>query len=531
MFSVEKIASDYEFLSKCNTIQRVNSNVRLLVKVSENEEKPVFFYDFFGSIFKIKNATNVQLMNKIEEHDGFTSQILLALTEKKLYIVSFCSFHKRNDVLSQSSARFRFLTSIGVNRLSNSIITTSKNIYTLPQLRFISKNGWYYMAWHMNNHVAAGNKAEIIKFNHHDVMTYTVQQNALLIGRDNTHNALPKYVITSDEIFDVDSFRTYDLKDLFSTHKLYYKNLFYRIFSTPSDKKFLFVCKNDVNFRNLKNSKTNYFSRGLCVSGFLYDLENHTIILGNEETPNKPWLKFFLYDDGIPHVYKTTSTLGEDMFGIFFYDKKKNKFSKIFAKDKPIFVSYQKIDNSFVTSKIRYIFMTAMDKENHDFPESSVTRDIVSSDIMLAIDENLSIVNADSYVQLASVVFTSDDLPIIDISKVRAKAFYLSGSDAIILKSYKGQFGENVLMFLNDGPHINYSLSFFNYQRMVLGLDTTKRANRHYTNSEYIKVMCALNDFENETFIVNLQTHKTYTLDAFSSYLAEKTSETINKTE
>lgn len=519
MFTVEKITSDYEFLGKCNTIQRVKPNVRLLVNVSEDEEKPIFFYDFFGTVFKIENATNVQLMNTIEEHDGFTSQVLLALTEKVLYIVSFCSYHNRNDVLSQSSARFRFLTYIDTHRLSSAVLTTSKNVYTLPQLRFVSKDGWNYIVWNMNNHVAAGNKADIVRFNNHDAMAYTIPHNAVLMNRDNTHNTLPKYVITCDEIFDVDSFRTYNLKDLFSTHKLYYKNLFYRIFSTGSGRKFLFIYKNDVNFRSLRNSKNNHFSKGISVNGFLYDLENHDIILGNEETPGKPWLKFFLYDDMIPHVYKTTSELGENVFCICFYDNNKHKFSKIFAKDKPIFVSYQKMNDSFLMSKSRYIFMTAADKENHDFPKNSIIREIVSADIMLAIDENLTIENADSYVKLASVIFTSDDLPIVDISKFEAKAFYLSGSDAIILKSYKGELGENVLMFLNNGTHINYSLSFFDYQRVVLGLNTKKRANCHYANSEYIKVMCAQNDFENETFIVNLHTHKIYTIDEFARHL------------
>ena len=73
----------------------------------------------------------------------------------------------------------------------------------------------------MNNHIASGKNAVIVKFNYHDAMTYTVCSNANIINRDTTHNKLPKYVVTSEEIFDVDSFRSFNIKKLFSTDGSY----------------------------------------------------------------------------------------------------------------------------------------------------------------------------------------------------------------------------------------------------------------------------------------------------------------------
>lgn len=526
MFNIEKIVKDSEFLNSCDLVQRCNPSIKLLVKVSD-DEKPTFFYDFFGTLFKINDATHVQLLNNLNENDGFTSQIVFVLTEQTLYIISFCSYHKRNDILSKSSASFKYLTYIDTAHLPSYIITTSKKFFGLARMHYVFIDGWYYLSWDLKYHLAADKNAVIVKFNHHDAVTYFVPSNANLIKRENTHNNLPKYVITTEEIFDVDSFRVFSLKNLFSTFKLYYKNLFFRIFSTPSARKLLFVYKNDINFHNLRNTKSSYFSKGAYTDGLIYDLDTQKLVLANEKEPNNPWLKFYLYDDGIPHVFKTVSENGENIFNIVFYDYKKNKFSSVISKSKPFFVSYHHVDNTLLSTKTRYIFMTAENKENHEYPESIFSEELSSVNLMIAVDEELSIVNADSYLQLKSVIFANDDLPIVNITKLGPRAFYLSGNDAIILKSYKGEFGEFVLMHLNNGTRINYSLSFFDYQRVLLTMRNKNVSSNCYTNSKYLKVICAQSDFENETYIINLKTHDTYTVDEFVDHISKNFSECL----
>lgn len=71
--------------------------------------------------------------------------------------------------------------------------------------------------------------------------------------------------------------------------------------------------------------------------------------------------------------------------------------------------------------------------------------------------------------------------------------FDIQPGDVLILKSYKGTYGNYLYLFVGDNLAINYDFSFFAYR-----LTTINKA-------PYLEINCEKTDFENTTYFIHLE--------------------------
>ena len=514
MLKIQLVKEDPIITDDTMVLQYNGANHSLLVTPSRDGAMPTFFYTLFNSTFRIENATHVEYLYDLEENDGFTRQIVLIISDNILYIVPFCSYHNRKDILRDYPATFKILAHVEAKYLYPSLVNNSKDDYS-HKVRIMRQNGFYYINWNPFENPENNKPAMLVRFNSRQASKYIVPSDATPIFDSTDYCTFIRYLVTDKEIFDVISFTTYDLGDLFSSYNLDYRVLFFRIFSV-AEKKLLFVSKEPVDFGGLRNRSSVLISKSTYVEGFIYDLSSNQMIL-NEDV-DSIWHKFFLYDDGLPHIFKENSLDGSVEFHVIRYRKASESFDTIVSETKPIVVSYT-LDRTVADSKnsyTRFIFLTKKGDTVYAKNEQSSSDD---KNLMMAFNENLEMICFDDYIELEAINFCRQNSTCTVAKQNNTNIFHLAGNDSIILSSCKGEFGEFILMFLNESIKINYLLSFFGYQRAVLNFDSNGVSKKVYENSKFLLVNTRKNDFENTDYVINLQSHKIYTTDEFVALL------------
>ena len=357
----------------------------------------------------------------------------------------------------------------------------------------------------------------------------------------------PRYIHTNTGIFDTSYFEYFDLKNLYAILGKGYENLYFKPFCTPTGKKFVFVSEEPLDFSYASSKNSNHCCEGKFINGMLYDLENEEFIFSNYSFQNTElkWLKFFIYDDGIPHIIKLSSEKEESKFGIIFRANKKKKFSMIFSKTLPTFVSYicnhyspKSIDEYSIVLHKRIIFAHKVSKSLHCTSKIYMDdSEIVDNDKLIVINDDLELTNIDSYAKFKAAIINSSnrvnnvrvtinkEIGVADALEIALQTqsynnvFHLYKSDNIIVKSYKGDLGNFVLIFLDDNFEIDYSLSFFDFNVFSLTSENT--------NYTFLKVTSGISDFENETYIVNPISKQIFCYEDFVEFVTNHFSKPI----
>lgn len=335
-----------------------------------------------------------------------------------------------------------------------------------------------------------------------------------------------KYTLTSTGILDNTNSMFFNLEHLYALLNVDYQTLLYRIFYTSYGKNILFIANPTFNVYKSINSTTR---SGIFIKGALYDLDNQEFIFPNIKNcrTQQKWLIFYIYDDSIPHIYRYgTSVI---CYKIIFWNKKHRKYSTLIAKNIHTLISYSYNKNDANSAlKKQIIFATTYGKKHNSISINKIHgyEEIDANNIMIILTPELRLIcienrlhfesaclyNPSNNNKLELLHFSDDDkVNLNKLSDLSNKTLHLKDNDAIIFKSYRGEFGEFVLLFLNCETKIDYTLSFFHYDISddIISCDS-KHSNHQSFANHCIVVTSRRNDFENFSHIISLESQRIY---------------------
>lgn len=505
---------------KINTDELARSHYSNLFLKADNDI-PIFYYVFAGHVFNISGAQNVTMLPCKILNPNDNSQILIILSDNKFHFYAFSEDYP--------DTFYKHLHTISASAIMQ--IPTSK---VRPFEKYISFNfssGFFtfnYKVYDKNNHY----DEMLFFFNSHEFKVIELK------GASTVSINAKSYIITPDGIFDKTTLEFLPLKKLFQAIGKNYRRLCYNIFYTPSKRAMVFVSKEIIPIFDTTENKHPLaeYKKGITVEGILYDVTNEEFVcpdIYSIPSSDLTWLKFFLYDDGIPHVFEYPSTSSQNEFATIFWDERHNKFSSIISVELPTFVSYR----DTISAKKRVIF--AKKKRRSLFPKQKhyhlPANALSTDDLMFVLNEELSIIAIDNRIQFETYLSPTNFVIWENETALKPnKIFYLSYKDFIIFKSCKSELGEMSLLFLGEDFGINYDFSFISYGIYTADNDFAKPAHNTYyeektvKSEKFLKVMVRKNDFENDIYYVSFNTHKIYSESELTQYLANNISFSVS---
>lgn len=345
----------------------------------------------------------------------------------------------------------------------------------------------------------------------------------------------------------------FNMKKMFEMLGNVHPEYSYYFFHTHSDRKFLFVSEKDIPFKKydqpVDDDTFPHASKACIERGLLFDIDNNCFVMTKSEDCQSPekWPMFYIYDGGIPNIIITTQD-DAYLFNIIYWDNKHCKYTSIQSITAPTIVSHVSPTCSGDALRKRVFFAKKACKKNKKVLSFNLTESdyITDSEIMLAIDDDLVLGTIEKNVHYSNIIFTQTPFDSMNLS-YRALysredtdentsqendsvkdintfcVFHTYENDCLILKTYKSEFGENLLVFLNAEIKVNYSLSCFKYEKFVDTEDFKKYvyATDFFKSNPFLIVHCRRNDFENITYAINLKTHAIFNYDVFLKNLTK----------
>ena len=522
------------------------SSDKLFVGKTTNSKSKTFFFVYHHFLFKIEDAIAIHVVDfqscKVEKN----AYMLLILNKDNIGFYSFST---------EYTNYYKYLGSID-NSYIFPYFSDQINHNTFS-LKLTFHEDFYYIDYNCDTTsiLKEDKKLMIVRFNLYQLQCYTILDNSkAIISANKNLYGLSKYYITANHgIFDVFHFKFFDLANMFKAIGTNYMDFSYEIFTTPNGQEFVFISEKPIDFSKFENPR--FFKEylyGDTVKGMLYSISKNEFVLplANDKNRNSPWTNFFIYDNGIPHVFEMNSSQEETEYGIIFMDNKRNKFSKLVTTTLSAFISHtyvkdMKDPESFELVKKRIIF-TRLKKNNRPLSINH-NEEITTNDSMIVMDDNLTILYINNstileavFAHTYSTFFSSErfrlafmntqeqswnyDMNMVTYATAKNKIFHLLQKDSLIIKSYHGELGEYILVPLGDEFKVDYSLSFYYYSSFHIytdfDLDNTQK-NKNCKAIPYLKVRCSRNDFESQVYIVNLNNFQIFEYEDFIAYVAK----------
>ena len=515
--------------------------VRQSHHVPNNQIDKIFFYIFNGELYKIEGAQKVFILD--EKPLSEKKAIFIAFDENYVYFYKF--YYNEAD-----SSNYH----IHYSSVPRSLLISHNSVTSI-----FCDDEYYYIT--PSALVKENKKAYFIKLNFEIFEGFEIERNSIIIE----HSCTKFCILTPKGFFISPEFKFYDLRNMIKFLGKNYTDFYYKWFVTPTGRKFVFVSKRPIEFSNFEIPSAKEYKNGVFVEGLLYDVDEQKFIAPsiNSIKSKKRWLTFFLYDAGVPHVYKidsSASNVDSCEFAILYLNAR-NTLSKFICVDFPTFVThftnpyFDDPNSKAMPIRKRIIFANVKKakKGSAQINDISASSAPTHNNCIFVFDDELNIIFTDNYVCFHAAIFFVDQYhstrcrfkamqysnmisyfylddknsfgkhtSIIHNSK--SSIFHLFGNDSIIINSYKGEFGEYVLVFLSPDLKIDYSLSFFEYKKIkisTLPKNTSKRRKiRPQDSRYYLRTVSRRNDFENATHLIELNEKVIFSYNDFISHLA-----------
>ena len=512
---------------------------KIFVRRKPNSSLKTFYFVYLNYAFEIDNALAISMVEFPAYKADKKGCVLIVLDDKRIDFYSFSEMHDNT---------YQRLGHIDNDLLYSYLL--SQAIQDTFVTKLVPKDEFYYIDY--NGELVAelkkNKKIIVARFSLHSLQSYMIPSKSKTISDQHENpTRLPKYYVTPDhELFDVFNFRIFHLSNMFTAIGSDYMNLFYKIFDLPNGQKYVFISKKFVDFSTFESPRyLKEYQNGAVVQGVIYDLNRHEFVTqqSNPALENFQWVNFFIYDSGLPHVYEVPSENEEEdtcQYVILYKETETKAFSKLTTDKLPTFLSHIYIEDMIdshtpITVKKRIIFakidtgLTAISKG--DLRETH-------KDFLIVLNENLNILHVENDVAFEAAVshdyntsFFVDRLRLAyEVSKnergittvsvtngARNKIFHLLQNDSFIYRSCNGELGNLVLVPLDREFHVDYKLSFFYYSLFYVATKVDIKQNID-SKTPFLKVMGEINDFENDTLIINLNDFKTFEYDRFTDY-------------
>jgi len=449
-----------------------------------------YVYIFQNQPFKISGVYEIATF-ELKEYTDSTVQLLIGRDNNYTYFYIFKA-PLDNDSIPESIS----VTHLGT--VENVLFPIPYEFPLKDKVSFYYENGYYYLDYRTLFFGYITNVLEpfsFFRFNDRRFETFMVDKGYNL-NINFSKNGKIDTIVCPKGIFDVHSFEYFEIESLINElpriHTVYY----YRLFSISERKRILFVSETYNNFSTTHVGTKEY----KFVDGLLYDLTNNRFVLPKVKYVFR---RFLLYDYGMPHIFLSETKNGTYL-NILSISQKTDKFCRFYASK--ICSSFSMFDKKN-TRKKSILFVEAL-KNN------------ISRSSMMVFDENLHLELIETDAKLQSILCVhpcsfsnanNSENKTSSCVAAEKNSFYsdtsyitdVSYSLGLIVNTPRGKFGESVYLPISDTTHLDYNASFFNHQVLTIASSFDIASGK---NSYYLKVICRRNDFENHTYIINLNT-------------------------
>ena len=488
-----------------NTKSAHNENINLY-STHSNE----YIYIFQNQPFKISGIHEIVAF-ELYEYGNSAIQLLIGRDKMYTYFYVFKATSNTDSISSSVS-----VTHLG--SIENYLFPLPYEFSLKSKVSFYYENGYYYLDC---SYLYLGYISDVrepfffFRFNDKHFETFSAHKGDRI---NFSENGKPETIVCPKGIFDVHSFKYFEIESLIEELPKYHTAYYYKVFNISENKKVLFVSETYVNFSSaLIGNKDYQFAEGL-----LYDLTSNRFVLPKVKCVFR---RFLLYDYGMPHIF-LSKTKNDTYLNILSLSKKTNKFCRFYASK--LHTAFSMFDKE--TSRRKSILFIENSKNN------------TSESAMMIFDENLHLELVELDAKLESIlsiqpcnfinssssenkthsyVATEKSYFHPDTSYITETAYSLG----IILKTPRGDFGESVYLPTSDTSHVDYKSSFFKHQLLTIASSSDVASAK---NSSFLKATCRRNDFENHTYIINLNNGYSDVDDSIINSIAEVFNQTFD---